>query len=386
LEFARTVAPLLLVFSGCVSEKDSAESCGIDGARLRTAQLVVDAGTVAVNERETVTVYLANYGEEPLTVYGLSLEDDSGAWTVVDGWATTTATDASGAEVPAMVIDGGCADAPTFAAVDLSYRPTEDGFTRSTLNVISNDPGAAEHDATTGLATWSLTLRGDAVYACGFITPICVDFGEQAPGSSAAEEVEVYNCGAVTLVLSNLEWDGSAGFYSEALLPFYVLPGGDEHLTINWIADTGSAEEASLSVVSNAPTLDDDVQLYGNTGVEACGVDEDGDGFSADQGDCDDADASVYPAASESYDTIDNDCDGDIDEGTYSFDDDRDGFSEVNADGTGGDCDDADPWVYPGAIEDCDDADNDCDGATDEGDDGVDGSACAALTEGVATP
>jgi hypothetical protein len=54
--------------------------------------------------------------------------------------------------------------------------------------------------------------------------------------------------------------------------------------------------------------------------------DMDGDGYSVNQGDCDDNNASVYPSAEEISDGIDNDCDGQIDESTaiefpetYSF-------------------------------------------------------------------
>jgi hypothetical protein len=46
---------------------------------------------------------------------------------------------------------------------------------------------------------------------------------------------------------------------------------------------------------------------------ELCGsIDHDGDGFTGDEGDCDDSDAEVYPGAWESNPTKDNDCDGEI--------------------------------------------------------------------------
>ena len=38
--------------------------------------------------------------------------------------------------------------------------------------------------------------------------------------------------------------------------------------------------------------------------------DADGDGFSADQGDCDDGNTGIFPGATERCDGIDSDCDG----------------------------------------------------------------------------
>ncbi len=54
---------------------------------------------------------------------------------------------------------------------------------------------------------------------------------------------------------------------------------------------------------------------------------------------------------------LDDDCDTRVDEG---FDVDADGVTSC-----GGDCDDSDPAVYPGAMDICDNLDNDCDGTTD---------------------
>lgn len=91
-----------------------------------------------------------------------------------------------------------------------------------------------------------------------------------------------------------------------------------------------------------------------------CGIwDEDGDGFPPAGGDCDDQDPSIYPGAPEAADGNDNDCDDVIDEGTESFDDDGDGQTENE-----GDCDDGNPFAFPGAEEACDQdvQDLDCDG------------------------
>jgi hypothetical protein len=93
-------------------------------------------------------------------------------------------------------------------------------------------------------------------------------------------------------------------------------------------------------------------------------VDDDGDGFSEVQGDCDDTDSDVYPGAKEKPNGVDDDCDGTIDEGTSAYDDDGDGQTEDD-----GDCDDNDVDVYLGNTELPDGKDNDCDGTIDEGTD-----------------
>ena len=107
-------------------------------------------------------------------------------------------------------------------------------------------------------------------------------------------------------------------------------------------------------------------------------------------GDCDDAQATVYPGAAEACDGLDNDCDGlldgDDDDNTGAVDwyrdEDADGYgvtsdSVRSCDGpagyavAGGDCDDANATTSPGAAEVCDGADNDCDGLTDDDDNSV---------------
>lgn len=109
-------------------------------------------------------------------------------------------------------------------------------------------------------------------------------------------------------------------------------------------------------------------------------ADEDEDGFSTCDEDCDDADPSAYPGADEICDEIDNDCNVEVDEGvvpTWYYDQDGDGFG-VDDDiaieceppasyvEQGEDCDDDDASIHPDADEDCDDVDQDCDGLSDE--------------------
>lgn len=136
--------------------------------------------------------------------------------------------------------------------------------------------------------------------------------------------------------------------------------------------------------------------------------DLDGDGYvGGEQGaDCDDEDDSIHPFATERTDGIDEDCDGRVDNGTVAYDDDGDGFTEqqgdcndanvnqapkvtevpydgidqdcngrdlsdIDQDGydggaNGSDCNDQSASIHPRAVETCNNLDDNCDGAVDE--------------------
>jgi hypothetical protein len=137
-------------------------------------------------------------------------------------------------------------------------------------------------------------------------------------------------------------------------------------------------------------------------GFELCWADRDGDDHGRDQlitsparacdsagtatvaDDCDDTEAAAYPNAPETCDRLDNDCDGLVDADdpdvqgvrTWGDDLDLDGHHATGAPTTaacfggpgqassGGDCDDADDQIHPGAVERAvDGVDQDCDGA-----------------------
>jgi len=88
-------------------------------------------------------------------------------------------------------------------------------------------------------------------------------------------------------------------------------------------------------------------------------TDCDNDGYTTEDGDCNDLDEWVYTGAPELCDGRDNDCDQVIPE--CERDADHDGYMVCE-----GDCDDQDVGIHPGAIEIDDGKDNDCDGLTDE--------------------
>ncbi len=119
----------------------------------------------------------------------------------------------------------------------------------------------------------------------------------------------------------------------------------------------------------------DDTNPDLTTDCDAVDVDEDGYDVSID---CDDTDPTVHPDAAEYCDGRDNDCDGDLDEDAvdqtiWYTDIDGDGYGvgemhacdlPPDAASQGGDCEDLDGTIYPGAPETCTDVeDKNCDGA-----------------------
>ncbi len=110
-------------------------------------------------------------------------------------------------------------------------------------------------------------------------------------------------------------------------------------------------------------------------------------GYSLLPNDCSDTNAEINPAAAESCNLLDDDCDGltdaadpsNIDELTWYLDADGDAFGDPNTSlitcfaaanytTVGGDCNDENPTIYPFRKDYFDAADNDCDGSFNEDD------------------
>jgi hypothetical protein len=122
--------------------------------------------------------------------------------------------------------------------------------------------------------------------------------------------------------------------------------------------------------------------------IAACGStweleDRDGDGYSWLDGDCNDNTPVISPEAEEICDSVDNDCDGVIDENSATNA--RLWYGDIDGDGDAGDellvnsclqpegykaiaedCNDRNAGVNLDATEYCDDIDNDCNGEIDE--------------------
>lgn len=176
--------------------------------------------------------------------------------------------------------------------------------------------------------------------------------------------------------------------------------------TVSPYTDPTPQDSPNVSPVDSVPPDETPTPLDPPTPTLSPEGDHDDDGFSADEGDCDDLDPTRNPGELEvPYDGIDQDCSGqdlddqdgdgqaaveaggpDCDDGNAQshegatevpydgIDQDCDGADLVDIDGDshaaqaagGDDCDDHDPHTYPGAQEFEDDRDNDCDGLIDE--------------------
>ena len=162
-------------------------------------------------------------------------------------------------------------------------------------------------------------------------------------------------------------------------------------------ADIHPDQEEICDGIDN--NCDDEIDGADATGATAWYADTDGDGFGdggaetvscdapaghvSDNTDCDDTVGEVNPEATEVCDSIDNNCDGEVDEdsasdaSTWYADADGDEFGNAGdlliscqaPDGyiqNNTDCDDTATGVHPGATEVCDSIDNNCDGEVDE--------------------
>ena len=194
--------------------------------------------------------------------------------------------------------------------------------------------------------------------------------------------------------------DAAATITSCDAPPGYVAVAGDCNDAAASISP-GSAETVGDSIDADCDGtelcyVDGDGDVYHNDGqVSSADVDCSGTGeasYTAPGGDCDDADPTVNPGATEAAgDEVDSDCDGtelcfsDADLDGYSSSDgatvssadvDCTASGEASSLTPGGDCDDADAAYNPGALEACDDTvDYNCDGSVSYEDNDGDGVA-----------
>ncbi len=207
------------------------------------------------------------------------------------------------------------------------------------------------------------------------------------------------------IVVTGIVTDDSCAVISTGEVNISVT-GGKTPYTYAWSNGAVTEDITGLDAGTYNVTVTD---ALGNTGINGFTVvtgptrtwykDADGDGkgnskvrrvscvqpatFVANTLDCNDNDASIYIDAPEIGDGKDNDCDGSIDEDlpcviTWYRDIDGDGYGKnswtkqqctqpAGFVSVGGDCNDENSAINPGATEVCDGVDNNCNGVKDEG-------------------
>lgn len=204
----------------------------------------------------------------------------------------------------------------------------------------------------------------------------CDDLDNDCDGLIDDEDEDTYtnaNGGQLTLYVDqDGDGYGDADESSESLYRCEPRPGystvgsdcNDQMSSIYPNAPEGTIYSSTLSCYfPDGQDNDCDQQIDEST----CDTDDDQDGQSELEGDCNDSDATIFEGAVELCDELDQDCDGDPSNG---FDLDNDGFDDANLcpAGVDLDCNDEDANVYPGAPEQCNGLDDDCSAQGEESD------------------
>ncbi len=312
-------------------------------AVLTVTPNLLDFGTVAPGESATAMLTLAHVsGADDIRILDANLLVVAGDGFLVDTSAVESIAPGEIVEVP------------------LTWTPTGAGYQRARLEITTTEVDEPYH---------GVLLRGAAAVASPTVWPGTLDLGPVAAGARASGVVHVRNDGGVALVLASAS-ASNALFTTDVAGGTTIAPGDTLDLDVDLVADSTDALVGTLDLDFGAAG-DASVTLRANDCASGDPVryDQDGDGRTSCAGDCLDTDSSVRPGAEEICDTLDNDCDGRVDEGTTCVDDDGDGVSE-----DAGDCDDGNADIVPGAVEDpMNGLDDDCDGTVDLGLQDLDG-------------
>ncbi|MCK6508160.1 phosphodiester glycosidase family protein, partial [Myxococcota bacterium] len=281
--------------------------------------------------------------------------DGTTMWLVVVDGRSGSAAGMTCSEMRALMLDLGCWSAgmldgggsSTLVIDGEVVNNPSDGGTRNVSNhlgVIYQETRDADCPAWNG--AW---CEGDELHAC-----------------QGGRKIRPWACDDEGLACFDLGEGAACGPLACLENPYSCECTGEDEATCDedgdgYAASAGDCDDLAPTVHPEAGELCDgrDNDCDGLVDED---LDRDGDGWPSCGGDCDDADASRFPGALEGADGVDDDCDGRVDEGTARYDDDFDGWTEE-----AGDCDDAAAARFPGAPELPDAVDDDCDGTVDEG-------------------
>lgn len=233
--------------------------------------------------------------------------------------------------------------------------------------------------------SFNVSMQAGPTYAEGFA--IWADWNQD--GDFADADEYVFNSGVATLAVINgsitVPYSAAVGTTRLRVRCAYnYVPTAETYCTT---FSEGETEDYNITVNACAATTyyaDADGDGFGNPGATIMSCTGAPVGYVGNHVDCNDTNAAIRPGAAEACNSIDDDCDGSIDEGltftTYYQDLDGDGFGTLAATTstcTGSaptgysafntDCNDANAAIKPGATEICNGIDDDCDATIDDG-------------------
>ncbi|MFH1532537.1 MAG: MopE-related protein [Pseudomonadota bacterium] len=189
--------------------------------------------------------------------------------------------------------------------------------------------------------------------------PVDVAYGTALTLETLGGSLEIWSEG---ILLDAVDYGGS-------LWP--ALPPGVSATLEPSAADPLSNDDPTRWCASSVTAQDGDTTAT-SPGAWGAACDSDGDGLSEDDGDCDDGNPDVLPGVAEKCNGFDDDCDG-VTDGAEELPDGPSCYPHGVCAETGPTCTGVEGWIceYPESWEDeetlCDSLDNDCDGQTDEG-------------------
>jgi hypothetical protein len=351
LTFIGVSAALLLA---CGNENE----LGIIDAELEISPSLTDLGTIPVGEIISFVVQLDHAKGGEISIKNVSVTNIEGDFFSFSGESSFSL------------------DRSATAELELLYTPTSIGYHRATVEIAHNgidSPAVVD-------------VRGHAILPEATVYPMGLDFGPVSVGGTSQRALTVANQSGAELTLTVDDAAISNSVFSViSEVPFQVSGGDELVINLEFAPIDDSPALGQLSLKAGSVELPA-VALRGNDceNGDPEQYDVDNDGFTLCGGDCDDNNADVHPGAQELPNAIDDNCNMGVDENTTWADDDGDGYCEdpyYCSDGAmGGDCADNSDLslgtanINPGATEIMDNGiDDDCDGIVDQGTTDFDG-------------
>ncbi|MCU0347034.1 MAG: choice-of-anchor D domain-containing protein, partial [Saprospiraceae bacterium] len=340
-----------------------------------------DFGSMTVGGAPVARTFtVQNIGTANLSVTGITLTG-AGAFSL-------------GALTPASPIPAGSS-----ASFTVTFDPTSAAVFSATVEVANSDPD--ENPYSFNVQGTGVTPPAEPnINVQGGTPPISISNNDDTPSmaegtdfgdvcevtSSVSHDFTIQNTGASNLTVSDA-LSNNPQFTINITLPLVIPAAGSAMFSISFDPSAAGPQMTTIGLLSDDP---DEIEYFFDVaGNGIAGMtfyaDMDGDGFGSaavsqmacsapmgfvsDNTDCDDANPSVNPSATEICNNIDDDCANGIDDGLifqdYYLDGDDDSFgagAAVNACQSpganyvlvNGDCDDANPAIFPGATELCD--------------------------------